>query len=170
MSTSAPKLARMYSLGLDTIAGVKLRQLKFRPAGLFQPVQSVVHRDRRARFIRAQDGSALVRHSGDSRPIAVPLEALSLPAPTADCSRVRSLINVATRPSGTRLEGQRAVNEMAVMPSSATATAPLVRPRRRAGPALRPTRSPCVGRTHPRIPARYVAPQRSVRSANECRV
>ncbi len=38
------------------------------------------------------------------------------------------------------------------------------------GPALRPTRSPSVGRTHPRSPAPCVAPQRSVRFANEYRV
>jgi len=98
----------MYSLGLETIAGSKLLQLKFGSAGRFQPDESVVHGDRRARFIGVHDGAALIRHSDDSRPVAVPLDALSLPSPAADCSRVRSPIKVATRLGDARLEGQRA--------------------------------------------------------------
>src|SRR5881398_1099152 len=61
-----PNLARMYSLGLETIAGSKLLQLKFGSAGLFQPDESVVHEGRRARFIGVHDGAPLVRHSGAS--------------------------------------------------------------------------------------------------------
>jgi hypothetical protein len=70
----------MYSLGLDTIAGAKLLQLKFGPAGLFQPDQAVLHDNRRARFIRISDGDAIIRHWGDSKPVAVPPESLSIPA------------------------------------------------------------------------------------------
>lgn len=74
-----PNLARMYTLGLDTIAGSKLLQLKFGRNGDFQPDEAVMLGDRRARFIRVSDGAAIVRSCGDSRPIAVPLETLSLP-------------------------------------------------------------------------------------------
>jgi hypothetical protein len=68
----------MYTLGLDTIAGSKLLQLKFGSAGAFQPDQAVTHGGRRARFIRISDGAAVIRHWGDSDPVAVPPEALSL--------------------------------------------------------------------------------------------
>src|SRR5215472_16638276 len=74
-----PNLARMYTLGLDTIAGSKLLQLKFGRCGLFQPDEAVMHGDRRARFIRVSDGEAIIRSCGDSCPVAVPLETLSLP-------------------------------------------------------------------------------------------
>ena len=70
----------MYTLGLDTIAGAKLLQLKFGASGAFQPDQAVMHGEQRARFIRMSDGAAIVRHWGSSHPVAVPLEALSLPA------------------------------------------------------------------------------------------
>lgn len=69
----------MNSIGLDTIAGAKLLQLRFGPAGAFQPEQAVMHGDRRARFIRVCNGAAVIRYWDDSRPIAVPLETLSLP-------------------------------------------------------------------------------------------
>ena len=69
----------MYTLGLDTIAGAKLLQLRFGRAGAFQPEQAVVHRDRRARFIRVSDGAAIIRYWDHSHPVAVPLETLSLP-------------------------------------------------------------------------------------------
>jgi hypothetical protein len=69
----------MYTLGLDTIAGAKLLQLKFGAVGAFQPDQAVMHGDRRARFIRMSGGAAIIRHWGDSQPVAVPPEALSLP-------------------------------------------------------------------------------------------
>ena len=72
----------MYTLGLDTIAGAKLLQLKFGLAGAFQPDQAVMHGDRRARFIRVRDGAAIIRRSGDSEPVAVPLETLSHPPET----------------------------------------------------------------------------------------
>lgn len=96
----------MYSLGLETIAGAKLLQVKFGSAGLFQPDQSVVHEGRRVRFIGVHDGAALVRHSGDSHPVAVPLDALSLPSPKAERSRVCPPITTATLLSGGLLERQ----------------------------------------------------------------
>lgn len=74
-----PKLARMDSIGLDTIAGSKLLQLRFGAAGVFQPEQAVMHGDRRARFVRVSNGAAIIRYWGDSRPVAVPPETLSLP-------------------------------------------------------------------------------------------
>jgi hypothetical protein len=70
----------MYTLGLDTIAGAKLLQLKFGTSGVFQPDQAVTHGDRRARFIRMSDGAAIIRYWGDSQPVAVPPETLSTPA------------------------------------------------------------------------------------------
>ena len=69
----------MYTLGLDTIAGSKLLQLKFGPSAVFQPDRAVMHGDRRARFIRISDGAAIIQHWGNSHPVAVPPEALSLP-------------------------------------------------------------------------------------------
>ena len=69
----------MYTLGLDTIAGAKLLQLRFGRAGAFQPEQAVMHQDRRARFIRVSEGAAIIRYWDDSRPVAVALETLSLP-------------------------------------------------------------------------------------------
>src|SRR5262249_2642722 len=69
----------MYTLGLDTIAGAKLLQLRFGSLGVFQPDQAVMHGDRRARFIRVSDGSAIIQHWGESQPVAVPLEPLSRP-------------------------------------------------------------------------------------------
>jgi hypothetical protein len=70
----------MYTLGLDTIAGSKLLRLKFGPCGVFQPDQAVMHGERRARFIRVSGGDAIIRPWGATQPIAVPYEALSLPA------------------------------------------------------------------------------------------
>jgi hypothetical protein len=67
------------SIGLDTIAGSKILQLKFGRSGTFQPDQAVLHGDRRARFIRMSDGAAIIRYWGASHPIAVPPETLSLP-------------------------------------------------------------------------------------------
>jgi hypothetical protein len=69
----------MYSLGMDTIAGAKLLQMKFGSFGAFQPGQAVMHEDRRARFVRASDGAAIIRHWGASHSVAVPPETLSLP-------------------------------------------------------------------------------------------
>lgn len=71
--------SRGYTLGLDTIAGARLLQQKFGSAGVFQPDQAVLHGDRRARFIRITDGAALIRHWGESEPVAVPPETLSFP-------------------------------------------------------------------------------------------
>ena len=69
----------MYTLGLDTIAGAKLLQVKFGLAAAFQPDQAVMHKDERARFSGASGGAAIIRHPGDRHPLAVPLDALSLP-------------------------------------------------------------------------------------------
>jgi hypothetical protein len=69
----------MYTLGLDTIAGSRLLQVKFGPSSVFQPDEAVMHGDRRARFIRISDGAAIIQHWGNSHPVAVPPETLSLP-------------------------------------------------------------------------------------------
>jgi hypothetical protein len=69
----------MYTLGMDTIAGSKLLQLKFGATGAFQPDQAVLHGDQRARFVRISDGAAIIRYWGDSHSVAVPPETLSLP-------------------------------------------------------------------------------------------
>jgi hypothetical protein len=105
----------MYTLGLDTIAGAKILQLKFGSAGVFQPDQAVMHRDRRARFVRISDGAAIIRRWGDSHPVAVPLETLSLPAP------------------GGADAGQRVPTPKRPQPSARAETARLLRhhPRRR---------------------------------------
>jgi hypothetical protein len=54
----------MYTLGMDTIAGSKLLQLKFGATGAFQPDQAVLHGDQRARFVRISDGAAIIRYWG----------------------------------------------------------------------------------------------------------
>jgi hypothetical protein len=82
----------MYTLGMDTIAGSKLLQLRFGPSGVFQPDQAVMHGDRRARFIRISDGTAIIRHGGDSQQVAVPVETLSLP-PASSVRRDLPLFN-----------------------------------------------------------------------------
>jgi hypothetical protein len=69
----------MYTLGLDTIEGSKLLQVKFGRSSLFQPDQAVLHGDRRARFVGMRGGVAIIRHCGDSHTLAVPLETLALP-------------------------------------------------------------------------------------------
>ncbi len=80
----------MYSLGMDTIAGAKLLQLKFGPAGVFQPDQAVIHEGRRARFVRISEGAAIIRYCGDSRSLAVPPETLSLPPDEAEPTAART--------------------------------------------------------------------------------
>lgn len=67
------------TLGLDTIAGAQLLQLKFGAAGVFQSDQAVLHGGRRARFIRISNGAAIIQHWGASHAVAVPIETLSLP-------------------------------------------------------------------------------------------
>ena len=86
-----PKLARMYTLGMDTIAGSKLLQLRFGLAADFQPDQAVIHGDRRARFIRMSEGAAIIRYWGDSHTVAVPPETLSLPSSEAAPPAPRAL-------------------------------------------------------------------------------
>lgn len=89
-ASALPNLARMYSLGMDTIAGAKLLQLKFGPAGVFQPDEAVIHEGRRARFVRISDGAAIIRYCGDSRSLAVPPESLSLPPDDAEPTAPRT--------------------------------------------------------------------------------
>ncbi len=62
---------------MDTVAGAKILRSRFQ--FVFQPDQAVMHGDRRATFIRMDAGGAIIRHWGDSRAIAVPLDSLSLP-------------------------------------------------------------------------------------------
>jgi hypothetical protein len=69
----------MYTLGMDTIAGAKMLQLKFGRAGAFQPGQAVMHEERRARFITVSDGLALIRYWDKTDSVTVGLETLSLP-------------------------------------------------------------------------------------------
>ena len=69
----------MYTLGMDTIAGAKMLQVKFGRVGAFQPEQCVMHEDRRARFIHVSEGAAVIRHWDDSDPVTVAPETLSLP-------------------------------------------------------------------------------------------
>jgi len=76
------ELARMYTLGLDTIAGAKILQVKFGTAGAFQPGQTVLHKERRARIIRISADTAAIRYWGESDEVAVPPEALSPPLNT----------------------------------------------------------------------------------------
>jgi hypothetical protein len=69
-----PNLAPM-----DYIAGAKILQARFQTTA-FYPDQAVMHGQRRATFIRMNDGSAIIRHWGDSRAVAVSPDSLSLPA------------------------------------------------------------------------------------------
>ena len=64
---------------MDYIAGAKILQERYR-SGVFQPDQAVMHGERRATFIRMNDGAAIIRHWGDSRAVAVSPDSLSLPA------------------------------------------------------------------------------------------
>ena len=66
----------------DTIAGSKILQERLQTRSLLQPDQAVIHGDRRATFIRMNDGAAIIRHLGDSHAVAVPPESLSLPPAT----------------------------------------------------------------------------------------
>ena len=91
----------VYTLGLDTIAGAKLLQLKFGAFGTFQPDQAVMHGGRRARFIRMSNGAAIIRHCGSSHPIAVPLEALAFPAGAQDYPALRGAVRADARQAGT---------------------------------------------------------------------
>jgi hypothetical protein len=90
----------MNSIGLDTIAGAKLLQLRFGPAGVFQPEQAVNHGDRRARFIRMSEGAAIIRHCGESHPVAVPLETLSVAPETKRYPALRAPVRADAREAG----------------------------------------------------------------------
>jgi len=96
------------TLGLDTIAGAKLLQLKFGSAGAFQPDQAVLHGDRRARFIRMSDGAAIIRHAGSTHPVAVALETLSLPPGEPGHAALRGADRSEPRPAGGRFPRHRA--------------------------------------------------------------
>jgi hypothetical protein len=63
---------------MDTIAGAKILQERFQSA-VFRPDQAVMHGNRRATFIRMDDGAAIIRHWGDSHAVAVPPGSLSYP-------------------------------------------------------------------------------------------
>jgi hypothetical protein len=56
---------------MDTIAGAKILQERFKSAAL-QPDQAVLHGDRRATFVRMNKGAAIIRYWGDSHAVAVP--------------------------------------------------------------------------------------------------
>lgn len=64
---------------MDTIAGAKLLQMRFGSSFVLQPDQSVMHGERRARFIRMNDGVALIRYWGENQAVAVSPESLTLP-------------------------------------------------------------------------------------------
>ena len=128
-STSAAETGGMYTLGLDTIGGAKLLQLKFGAAGAFQPDQAVLHGGRRARFVRMSDGAAIIRHVGDDRPVAVALETLSVPSQEVD--------SAAPRASATRIPRQSWASPSRRWLGLRAGIGPLPRrPQRR--PALRP--------------------------------
>ena len=61
---------------MDTIAGARILQARLQFA--FRPDQAVMHGDRRATVIRMDGDCAIIRHWGDSRAVAVPLDSLSL--------------------------------------------------------------------------------------------
>ena len=67
------------STAMDTIAGAKLLQVRFGSSLVLQPDQSVMHGDRRARFLRMSGGAAIIRCWGDRHAVAVSPESLSLP-------------------------------------------------------------------------------------------
>lgn len=69
----------MDSSAMDTIAGSKLLQERLLRGGGFQRDQAVLHGERRATFIRMDQGAAIIRHWGDSRAVSVAPESLSLP-------------------------------------------------------------------------------------------
>ena len=80
MSDSPAELSGMYgSTALDTIAGAKLLQVRFGSSLILQPDQSVLHGDRRARFVRMSNGAAIIRYWGENHVVAVPPESLVPP-------------------------------------------------------------------------------------------
>jgi hypothetical protein len=96
-----PNLALMNSIGLDTIAGSKLLQLKFGSASAFQPDQAVMHKGRRARFIRVRNGAAIIQHWGGSHALAVPLDTLSVPPQKQRYPAQRATAGADARQAGT---------------------------------------------------------------------
>jgi len=106
----------MYTLGMDTIAGAKLLQLKFGSFGVFQPGQSVLHQDRRARFIGISDGAAVIRHWGDSHPVTVPPETLSLPPTQVNPSTPRRPARANAREAAAALRRRPLVGRMGLLP------------------------------------------------------
>ena len=116
-----PNLEGMYTLGLDTIAGAKLLQLKFGTSGVFQPNQAVMHGDRRARFIRMSEGAAIIRHWGDSQPVTVPPETLSTPASEAAPAAPRTPRTQRPSPTISRTLARRSSGSVAKWSLSRTA-------------------------------------------------
>lgn len=89
--------AHLYTLGLDTLAGSRLLQVKFGSVPAYRSDQAVMHGDRRARFIGIRNGDAIIRHWGDHDPVAVPLETLSFPPAKQPYSALRAPGEVAAR-------------------------------------------------------------------------
>jgi hypothetical protein len=121
----------MYSLGLDTIEGAKLLQLKFGSLGVFQPEHAVMHGDRRARFIGSSDGVAIVRHWGDSHPVKVPPESLSLPPAEQDYPALPAAAGADARQAGSASSNRRrpvARTEMGRVPRHHPQRRPPLRP------------------------------------------
>jgi hypothetical protein len=120
----------MYTLGLDTIAGSKLLQLKFGPSGVFQPEQAVMHGDRRARFIRIRGGAAIIQPLGDSHPVAVPPETLSLPPEKQPDSALRTPAGADARQAGpaSHRSGPAVRAKMGWLPRHHPQRRPLLRP------------------------------------------
>ena len=89
--------AHLYTLGLDTLAGSRLLEVKFGSVPAFRSDQAVMHGDRRARFIGIRSGDAIIRHWGESDPVAVPLETLSFPPAKQQYPALRAPGGVAAR-------------------------------------------------------------------------
>ena len=136
------ELARMDTLGLDTIAGAKILQVKFGTAGAFQLGQTVLHDERRARIIGIRAGSAAIRYWGESDHVVVPPESLSLPPTTSHDSAPRASRgaepSLLARPLDRNPPAGRAGEDRGSLPVSASA------PRRRGRrPVFGISRLPC---------------------------
>lgn len=120
----------MDKLGLDTIAGARLLQLKFGSAGAFQPDQAVMHGNRRARFIRIHKGAAVIQHWGDSHAVAVPFERLSVPPQKQPYPALRAPAGAIARETGTgsRQRGPGVRAETGRLPRRHPQRRPLLRP------------------------------------------
>jgi hypothetical protein len=120
----------MYTLGLDTIAGAKLLQVKFGSSGAFQPNQAVMHGDRRARFIRVENGAAIIQHWDNSQALAVPLNSLSLPPEKQHYPALRAPCGTDARQAGAAPNRRRQVAraEIGWLPPRHPRRKPVLRP------------------------------------------